>query len=218
MIEIKCSKADNTSRTWWLFLTMVVERTWVGIGTIGCRTNLGWNRNIWRQPWGPTTPLQLPLPSTWGLVPVHPISGGQAKFKYSYLLPPSEAPFKDKTVTELKCSKANNTLGLQLPLPLTEGLVPVHPISPTSLRSRGQAKFKYSYLLPPSEAPFKDTTVTELKCSKVDNTSGTWWLFLTRVAGRTWVRIGTFGAHRGDGQLPFNFPCPRLGGLFQYTN
>jgi len=58
-------------------------------------------------------------------------------------------------------------------------VVPVHPISPTSLRSRGQAKFIYSYLPPPFEAPFKDKTVTKLKRSKTDNTSGTWWLFLT---------------------------------------
>jgi len=70
-------------------------------------------------------------------------------------------------------------------------IVPVHLISLTLLRSRDQAKFKYSYLHPPSKAPLKDKTVTELKHSKADNTSGTRWLFLTMVVERTWVGIGT---------------------------
>jgi len=69
--------------------------------------------------------------------------------------------------------------------------VSVHPISPTSLRSRGQVKFKYFYLPPPFETSFKDKTVTEPKRSKADNTLGTWWLFLMMVVGRTWVRIRT---------------------------
>ncbi|QCE12044.1 hypothetical protein DEO72_LG10g3284 [Vigna unguiculata] len=76
-------------------------------------------------------------------------------------------------------------------LALDWGLVPVHPISLTLLRSRGQSKFIYSYLPPPSEVPFKDKTVTELKHSKADNTSGTRWLFLTMATGRTWVGIET---------------------------
>ncbi|QCE06023.1 hypothetical protein DEO72_LG9g1032 [Vigna unguiculata] len=49
---------DNTSGTWWLFLTMAAGRTWA---------NLGWNWNIWRPPWGSTTPdepLQFKGPMT----------------------------------------------------------------------------------------------------------------------------------------------------------
>jgi len=92
-------------------------------------------KNNWHPPWGPTTPLQLPL-----------LSIGE--------------------------------------------FVPVHPISPTSLQSRGQSKFKYSYLPPPSKASFKDKTVTELQRSKADNTSGTWWLFLTMVVEQTWAKSG----------------------------
>jgi len=34
------------------------------------------------------------------------------------------------------------------------------PISLTSLRSRGQTQFKYSFLPPPSETPFKDKIMT----------------------------------------------------------
>ena len=40
----------------------------------------------------------------------------------------------------------------------TLDIVPVYPISLTSFRSRGQEKFKYSYLPLPSEALFKDKT------------------------------------------------------------
>jgi len=70
----------------------------------------------WCLPWRPTTLLQLSLPLTGGLVSLHPISltwlrsRDQVKFKYSYLFSPSEAPFKNKTMTDFKCSKINNTL------------------------------------------------------------------------------------------------------------
>ena len=67
----------------------------------------------------------------------------------------------------------------------------MHSISLISLNSWGQAKFKYSYLPPSFEVPFKDKTVTKLKRSKADNTSGTWCLFLMMAAERTWVRIET---------------------------
>jgi len=90
------------------------------------------------------------------------------------------------------------TTPLQLPLPLTGGLVPVHPISPTLLRSRGQSKFKYSYLLPPSEAPFKDKTMTKLKCSKADNTSGMRRLFLNDGCQTNLGRNRNIGAHRDN--------------------
>jgi len=63
----------------------------------------------------------------------------------------------------------------------------VHLISPTSLRSRSQTKFKYFYLSSPFETSFKDKIVTKLKCSKADNTLGMRWLFLTMTA----VGIGT---------------------------
>jgi len=54
----------------------------------------------------------------------------------------------------------------QLPLPSTEGLVPVHPISLRSLRNWGQAQFKYSFLHLPFEGPFKDKIMTELHTPK----------------------------------------------------
>jgi len=50
--------------------------------------------------------------------------------------------------------------------------------------------------------PFKDKTVTELKCSKADNTSGMRWLFLTMAAGQTWVEIGTLASTVGTDNSP----------------
>jgi len=44
------------------------------------------------------------------------------------------------------------------------------PDSPTSLRSRGQGQFIYTFLPQPTEAPFKDKTMAEQPNSKTDNT------------------------------------------------
>jgi len=49
--------------------------------------------------------------------------------------------------------------------------VSVHPISLTSLKNWGQAKFKYFYLFSSSEMSFKHKIVMELKRSKADNIS-----------------------------------------------
>jgi len=57
-------------------------------------------------------------------------------------------------------------VGMTTRLVLDYGLVSVHPISPISLRSRGQLQFKYSFLPSPFETLFKDKIVTKLHAPK----------------------------------------------------
>jgi len=92
-------------------------------------------------------------------------------------------------VTEQPSSKADNTsdaviapsyLRLEhwrrlwefVPLALDPGgLFRYTQYSPTSLRTRGQDLFKYTFLPSPTEVPFKNKIMTEQPSSKVDNTS-----------------------------------------------